>query len=1029
MVRRRVVLGSGVSLLLVVVIAVVGYSLLWGPNLSGSTEDPKIEALHRLETAAGDQLEITFQNGFPRGVLGSVPVAGENSTEQARSFLQEYRDFYRQNDPRLGLHVRRVSGEDDQFVLFYQTYLGIEVLGSEILVMVNGENVTATVGGLLPAGVVLDTFPIVEAPNALEIAKQEIGRPDAFVVGKETLLVYDPSVFEDAPSQPHLVWRIPVGPGEIQLVYVDAHSGEVLMVNNLFSEAYELDLEDANGYTESTVDCFWYTTADDWIGDEDGLLTAYSYLPDSKYAWLYIRSAYYFFANEYGRDSYDGDGVEIELYVFSGHPRAPHWVPGTGCDFIEFDRGSVSYDVMVHEYAHAVQTYTSRINHGAGINQAFALKESLADIQAMFADSDDWLLGDNRTGGGGYSRNIANPSIRHMDQYDHSGTKASGYENSGIPSYAAYLTSIGGLQDFWIGPALGRARMGHLYYGVMVSLPSNARFIDARNLAMAIAAQHFTPEQVCTVQNAWALVGVGTADVGCDGVLDPDLTDTDDDYTIDTLDNCPTIFNPYQEDFDGDGAGDACDWDDDNDDINDNQDNCPWLKNPKQMDTDKDGKGDPCDDEDADGVIDVHDNCPFVSNSNQLDHDDDGVGDVCDLDLDGDGVNDREADGLTILDNCLFEPNPDQADSDGDGIGDVCDGCPNDADTNQAYTAVDPFLLSLGALPKPYQPDSDGDGIPDACDPGISIDDLRVHAYAFSLEPDRMRHKVQIQADPGSLLKVPIPVCDPLEPGRYLQNTRGRFMFEDLDENVGVWLGDAAGFSAGKLKNLGNGQFLLEFVPRGGMEYFLMFGFYPESAGQQSAQFSMVYDCYARLEKAGPTAEDDDPPELFGETLQPSTETQKLSPTEETPTIEPTSRCDLFEGGYPLTLLDIPFGSTALTLYIEIPGGVPGLEADIPGDDQPWEYSARLGATEADRCAYQGYAQRLYCDFVLPETYLDTVQELVITVNGCDQPVFQHARVSIFAPQKACAADLNEEDCTAAGGTMTCGVACYCQCP
>ena len=435
---RMAVLWFG-RLLLIVVLGLAGYFGFWLNKFAPSIDDPKIEALHRLENAAGDQLAITFQNGFPRGVLGSIPVQGENTIEKAWNFLQEYQDFYRQNDPKLALHVRRVSGEDDQFVLFYQTYLGIEVLGSEILVMVNGDNVTATVGGLLPAGVVLDTFPLVDAPRAIEIAKQEVKQPNPFLVGEETLLIYDPSIFEDVSSQRHLVWRIPLGPG-VSRVYVDAYTGEVVMVNELFSEAYELDLEDANGYKESTVDCFWYTTADDWIGDENGLLTAYSYLQDSKYAWLYIRSTYYFYAHQYGRDSYDGDGVEIELYVFSGHPRAPHWIPGTGCDFIEFDNGSVSYDVMVHEYAHAVQTYTSRINHGAGINQAFALKESFADIQAMFADSDDWLLGDNRTGGGGYSRDISNPNIRHMDQYDFSGTKASGYKNSGIPSYAAFLT-------------------------------------------------------------------------------------------------------------------------------------------------------------------------------------------------------------------------------------------------------------------------------------------------------------------------------------------------------------------------------------------------------------------------------------------------------------------------------------------------------------------------------------------------------------------------------------------------------------
>jgi hypothetical protein len=46
--------------------------------------------------------------------------------------------------------------------------------------------------------------------------------------------------------------------------------------------------------------------------------------------------------------------------------------------------------------------------------------------------------------------------------------------------------------------------------------------------------------------------------------LDTEL-DTDLDGTPDATDNCPAVYNPGQEDADGDGIGDACDPDDDND--------------------------------------------------------------------------------------------------------------------------------------------------------------------------------------------------------------------------------------------------------------------------------------------------------------------------------------------------------------------------------------------------------------------------------------------------------------------------------
>lgn len=183
-------------------------------------------------------------------------------------------------------------------------------------------------------------------------------------------------------------------------------------------------------------------------------------------------------------------------------------------------------------------------------------------------------------------------------------------------------------------------------------------------------------------------------------VLHPD---TDGDGVTDNIDNCPTVPNPAQDDFDGDDVGDACDPDIDDDSIVNGSDNCQLVPNPDQSDVDHDGQGDLCDgDDDGDLVLDGDDNCVAVANADQLDTDGDGQGDACDADDDNDGVGDAG-------DNCALVANADQHDLDGDGQGDACD---SDVDGDGVPNSAD----NCSVISNPSQADNDGDGAGDACD-------------------------------------------------------------------------------------------------------------------------------------------------------------------------------------------------------------------------------------------------------------------------------------------------------------------------
>jgi len=240
--------------------------------------------------------------------------------------------------------------------------------------------------------------------------------------------------------------------------------------------------------------------------------------------------------------------------------------------------------------------------------------------------------------------------------------------------------------------------------------------------------------------------GVVDAEDNCPSTYNPGQENNDTDSFGDACDNCPIDDNEGQENNDGDAYGDVCDDDDDNDEVLDVSDNCPFTMNPDQENNDGDTYGDACDDDDDNDTIldlvdncvftentgqensdgdylgDACDNCPLVDNPGQEDGEDDGIGDVCDncpeIVNSGQENNDSDSYG-DACDNCPTADNEDQLNSDADSYGDVCDNCPDTDNEDQLNSDADTYGDVCDNCPEDENEDqlnSDGDTHGDVCD-------------------------------------------------------------------------------------------------------------------------------------------------------------------------------------------------------------------------------------------------------------------------------------------------------------------------
>jgi Zn-dependent metalloprotease len=472
----------------------------WTPEAQQDTRNTQIPSLSepgealQIRERSTDTGLVTFAASEGRGILVSVQANAPTET-RARSFVAQYGASFGVTDQSQLRLARQpvLDAVGAEHVRFQQQHNNVPVVAAELLVHLRGSRVTAANGRMLPLTRMPDTTPRVTEAQASAAARDLIGRIKAgdardAQYRSPRLEILNRGLLQNGSYPSHLAWFVEaVGPRLRQFIWVDAHTGGVVMNFSQLSHAKNRAIYDANG-AAALPGTLKRIEGGGATGD-----------PEEDALYDMLGATYDYFFNQHNRDSFNGAGGQIIASVDwfqSGQCPNAFW-NGTQtayCDLLVED------DVVHHEFTHGVTEFSAGLFY---FNQSGALNESFSDVFGETVDLTDgfgndtpavrWQIGEDVSPASGLPvplRDMMTPTNQGnpgkmtdaefvCDPYfDNGGV----HINSGINNHAYALAVDGGAYNGHTITGIGLTKAGKIWYRTLTTyLSSGSTFMDNYN--------------------------------------------------------------------------------------------------------------------------------------------------------------------------------------------------------------------------------------------------------------------------------------------------------------------------------------------------------------------------------------------------------------------------------------------------------------------------------------------------------------------------------------------------------------------